>query len=69
MIEPALYDIVELRVDLPQAKLNAGQRGTIVEQHQKNIYEVEFSGAGGKTLACLAISSDQFIVVWKSSTV
>jgi len=68
MIQPELYDIVELLVDLPQIGLKSGQLGTILEKHNEKAYEVEFANAEGETLEFLALTSEQFIVVWKSQT-
>ena len=68
MIKPELYDVIELLTDLPQVDIKAGQLGTIVEKHNENAYEVEFSNSMGETLAFLAVKTDQFIVVWKSET-
>ena len=68
MIKPELYDVIELLTDLPQVDIKAGQLGTIVEKHNENAYEVEFSNSKGETLAFLAVKTNQFIVVWKSKT-
>jgi hypothetical protein len=68
MIKPELYDVIELLTDLPQVDIKAGQLGTIVEKHNENAYEVEFSNSKGETLAFLAVKTSQFIVVWKSKT-
>ena len=68
MIKPELFDVVELLVDLPQVNIKAGQLGTIVEKHNENAYEVEFSDSKGENLAFLAVKTDQFVVVWKSKT-
>lgn len=68
MIKPELFDVIELLTDLPQVDIKAGQLGTIVEKHDENAYEVEFSNSQGETLAFLAVKTDQFIVVWKSET-
>jgi len=68
MIKTELYDVVELLVDLPQIGLKSGQLGTIVEIHNDNAYEVEFSNSDGETLGFLALKTEQFIVVWKHQT-
>jgi hypothetical protein len=68
MIQPELYDIVELLIDLPQVGLKSGQLGTILEKHNETTYEVEFANVEGETLGFLALTSEQFIVVWKSET-
>jgi hypothetical protein len=35
MIKPELYDVVELTIDLPETKIQAGALGTIVEQYNE----------------------------------
>lgn len=42
MIEPELFDTVELLVDLPEPNLRAGKRGAIVHVHSDDMFEVEF---------------------------
>ncbi|PZV24321.1 MAG: DUF4926 domain-containing protein [Snowella sp.] len=68
MIQPELYDVVELLIDLPKVGLKSGQLGTILEKHNEKTYEVEFANVEGETLEFLALTSEQFIVVWKSGT-
>ncbi|MEL6384107.1 MAG: DUF4926 domain-containing protein [Cyanobacteria bacterium J06626_18] len=68
MISPELFDIVELLVDIPEANLRAGDRGAIVEQHTNKAFEVEFTNPNGETLELLALSPEQFIVVWQSAS-
>jgi len=46
-----LFDVVELTVDLPQHHLRVGQRGTLVERHSDDTYEVEFANETGETQA------------------
>jgi hypothetical protein len=66
--QPELLDIVELLVNLPESKQSIGTQGTIVECHDPNNFEVEFSNEDGETTALCALSSQQFIVVWKAKT-
>ena len=68
MIKPDLFDVVELIVDIPEHKLKAGDRGSIVDQHTDKVYEVEFTNAYGETLVFTSFSTVQFIVVWQSKT-
>jgi hypothetical protein len=68
MIQPDLFDIVELLIDLPEFNLKVGDRGAIVEKHTDTAYEVEFTNAYGETLEFLALENDQFMVVWQSKT-
>ncbi|WP_013324729.1 DUF4926 domain-containing protein [Gloeothece verrucosa] len=68
MIEPELFDVIELLRDLPDYQLKAGQQGAIVECYENGKFEVEFSDSDGETLALCPLSSEQFIVVWKAKT-
>jgi hypothetical protein len=43
-------DVVALLNDIPEKKLSKGQVGTIVEQLDDNVFEVEFSNKRGETL-------------------
>ncbi len=43
-------DVVALLNDVPEKKLSKGQVGTIVEQLDDNIFEVEFTNKNGETL-------------------
>ncbi len=68
MIEPELFDVIELLVDLPEYNLLAGIQGAIVECFDHNEYEVEFSNQDGETVALCTLLSEQLIVVWKAKT-
>ena len=68
MIEPELFDVIELLVDLPEENLCAGVRGAIVECYENGKYEVEFTNEEGETLALSTLSSEEFIIVWKAKT-
>ena len=68
MTKPELFDVIELLVDLPGDELRAGTRGAIVECYDHNNYEIEFTNQEGETLALYTLSSEQFIVIWKSKT-
>ena len=61
MIEPKLFDAIELLVDLPEENLCAGVRGAIVERYEDGKYEVEFTNEQGETLALSTLSSEQII--------
>ncbi len=61
MIEPELFDVIELLVDLPEENLRAGVRGAIVECYEDGKYEVEFTNQEGETLALSTLSSEQII--------
>ncbi len=61
MREMELLSVVALLVDLPNAGLERGQVGTVVEQLAPGVYEVEFSDDTGRTYASLAVRSDQLL--------
>jgi hypothetical protein len=58
-----LHDVVALLIDLPQHNLRRGQVGTIVEEWQPGMYEVEFVDADGCTYAMAAVSSEFLITL------
>ncbi len=58
-----ILDVIALTGDIPDQNLIKGQVGTIVEQLDENIYEVEFSDNNGKTYSSLSLSSEQFIIL------
>jgi hypothetical protein len=68
MIQPELFDIVELLVNLPNNNQFIGNQGTIVECYEDGKYEVEFSNEQGETLALCTLPTHEFIVVWQSQT-
>lgn len=67
-MQPALFDTVELLVDLPAHNLRSGSLGAIVHVYDNGIYEVEFSNAEGETMVLCPLSAEQFIVVWQAKT-
>ena len=56
-----LLDVVALKNDLPQHRLQAGQVGTIVEILAPEVYEVEFSDDDGQTYATQALPAHQLL--------
>jgi len=68
MIKLALFDTVELLVDLPEQHLRSGARGAVVHQHTDGVYEVEFINEEGETVALCALLLRQFTVVWRAET-
>ncbi len=46
-----LFDIVALTEDFPELKIYRGQVGTIVEEYEPGVFEVEFSDMRGRTYA------------------
>lgn len=67
-MQPELFDVIELLVDLPAYRLHSGARGAIVHCYADGAYEVEFSDADGETIALCPLAKDQFIVVWRTQT-
>jgi hypothetical protein len=64
---PELFDVVELLVTLAESNLHQGVRGAIVDDgYDDGNYEVEFSDRSGETIALCTLSTEQFLVVWKS---
>ena len=59
-----LYDVVALLEDLPAEGLKRGQVGTIVEQWQPGVYEVEFADTDGVTYALLALRAEQLMTLY-----
>lgn len=54
------HDCVVLTVDLPEARLIAGDVGTVVHIHQGGAaYEVEFTTLDGHTVAVVTVADDQ----------
>lgn len=67
-MKPELFDVVELLVNLPEHQQSIGAQGTIVECHDLNHFEVEFSNESGETTALCVLSPQQFMVVWQAQT-
>ncbi|QXH53464.1 DUF4926 domain-containing protein [Pseudomonas fakonensis] len=55
------FDVVMLLDDFPEEGLRAGDSGTVIDIYSTPVegYEVEFCDEQGRTLALLALSSDQ----------
>jgi hypothetical protein len=61
-----LLDVVALARDLPEEQLVRGQVGTVVEDLETDVFEVEFSDDQGKTYAMLPLKAEQLIVLHTS---
>jgi hypothetical protein len=59
-----LLDVVALTEDLPKRKLRRGQVGTVVEQLDPGVFEVEFTDNDGRTYASLALKENQLLVLY-----
>ena len=58
-----LLKIVALLADVPEKSLRRGQVGTIVEQLAKDVLEVEFCDARGRTYSLIPLRSDQLMLL------
>ena len=67
MIKPEIYDVIELHSPIPENELVAGMQGTLVHQHDDDVFEVEFINDQGETTVLCTLSREQFIVVWQSA--
>lgn len=61
--EPQLLDVVALTADLPSGGLRRGQVGTVVEQLDEGVFEVEFSDDEGRMYATAALHAGQLMVL------
>jgi len=58
-----LYDVVTLIEDIPERELYRGQVGTLVEQYEPNVFEVEFSDKQGQTYALATLNASKLMVL------
>jgi hypothetical protein len=56
-----LLAVVALLRDLPEAGLERGQVGTVVEELAADVYEVEFNDDDGRTYASAAVEASQLL--------
>ena len=59
-----LLDTVALLENLPDIDLYRGQVGTIVEQYEPNVFEVEFSDNSGKAYAIEVLNAKQLMLLY-----
>jgi hypothetical protein len=59
-----LLDVVALTEDLTKRKLRRGQVGTVVEQLDPGVFEIEFTDNDGRTFASLALKEKQLLVLY-----
>lgn len=59
-----LLDVVALVEDLPEINLYRGQVGTIVEEYEQGVFEVEFSDRTGKCYALETLKENQLMVLY-----
>lgn len=60
------YDVVETLHPLVNGTLPTGSQGTIIHQHENNVFEVEFVDDNGQTITLETIPRNQFIIVWRA---
>jgi hypothetical protein len=56
-----LFDVVALTENLPDACLQIGQVGTIVEVYENNVFEVEFCNVKGQAYALETLNASQLM--------
>jgi hypothetical protein len=58
-----ILDVVALASDLPQHGLVLGQVGTVVEELDEGVFEVEFCDNDGRTYATAALNEEHLIIL------
>jgi len=58
-----LLEVVALDEDVPERGLLRGQVGTVVEELDEGVFEVEFADDDGRTYASLALRASQLMVL------
>ncbi len=58
-----LFDTVALIEDMPALKLYRGQVGTIVEEYEPEVFEVEFSDLKGQMYALETLQASQLMLL------
>ncbi len=58
-----IHDVIALLEDLPEHNLKRGQVGTIVEEWEPGVYEVEFADTNGVTYAMVALPAAQMMLL------
>lgn len=59
-----LLDVVALLEDLPQLNLYRGNVGTIVEEYEPDVFEIEFSDTTGKAYAIETLNASQLMILY-----
>jgi Domain of unknown function (DUF4926) len=59
-----LLDVVALLEDLPELGLYRGQVGTIVEEYEPDVFEVEFSDSTGRAYAIETLNANQLMLLY-----
>ena len=58
-----LLDVVALLENVPEVGLRQGQVGTIVEEYEPEVFEVEFSDTSGRAYAIETLNVKQLMVL------
>ncbi|MYB64836.1 DUF4926 domain-containing protein [Candidatus Poribacteria bacterium] len=58
-----LLDTVALIEDIPELKICRGQVGTIVEEYEPGVFEVEFSDLKGRMYALETLQASQLMLL------
>lgn len=61
--ETKLLDVVALLEDIPELGLYQGQVGTIVEEYEPGVFEVEFSDPSGHAYALETLNAKKLMVL------
>lgn len=59
-----LLNVVALLEDLPELGLYRGQVGTIVEEYEPDVFEVEFSDSTGRAYAIETLNANQLMLLY-----
>lgn len=59
-----LLDVVALTEDLAELGLHRGQVGTIVDEYEPGVFEVEFSDLTGKAYAVETLNANQLMILY-----
>lgn len=59
-----LLDVVALLKNFPELGLYRGQVGTIVEEYEPGVFEVEFSDLTGRAYAIVTLPDNQLMVLY-----
>ena len=57
------HSVVALTEDLAEPALRRGEVGTVVDEWEPGVYEVEFSDGEGRAYAHAALRADQLLVL------
>lgn len=58
-----IHDVVALTEDVPEHDLRRGQVGTIIEQWEPDVFEIEFADTDGVTYAQVALHTRQLMIL------